>query len=412
MTPAAPSRSSLGPWVVPLLALMVFVNYIDRGNLATASPLIKDELGLTSTQIGVLASAFFWTYTPGQLLSAWLADRINPYRTLAIGLALWSLATFLTGLAGGFTAILALRVVLGAGESAAFPCSSKLIAQHVPHTRLGATNALLSQGASLGPAMGVFFGGLMMAALGWRNVFLLFGALSITWLVPWLLATRRSSVEPVAAAMGPAPSFAAILKRRELWGASLGHVCGNYGFYFVTSWMPLYLVKARGFSVAQMATTGGVVYLAFAAAAIGGGWLTDRLIASGASGNVVRKLVFVIGNLGAAASLVACGLGDATVAIASLLAAGASFGFASPHQFAAAQTMAGPRATAKWVGLQNGIGSLSGIFGPVLTGMIIDRTGGYTAAFTVAGAVTLVSVIGWALVIPKIAPVDWEAARS
>src|SRR5687768_13012324 len=144
MTTAAPdSRPVFGPLVVPLLALAVFINYVDRGNLATAAPLIKEELALTSTQIGILISAFFWTYTPGLVLSGWLADRFNAYLTLAGGLAIWSVATLLSGFAGGFTALLLLRLVLGVGESAAFPCSSALIAKHVPSHRLGAANGLI-----------------------------------------------------------------------------------------------------------------------------------------------------------------------------------------------------------------------------------------------------------------------------
>lgn len=406
----APVRAAYSPWIIPLLGLMVFINYIDRGNLATAGPFMKDELGLTSTQFGWLTSAFFWTYGPMQIAAGWLTERINAYRTLAFGLALWSLATLLTGFAGGFLAIFALRVLLGIGESVAFPCSSKLIAQNVAPAGRGASNAMLTQGVAIGPAIGVFFGAQLMAGVGWRAVFILFGAISFLWLVPWLLATRRHSIEADVPETGPAPSFRQILKRRELWGAALGHVCGNYGFYFVISWLPLYLVKSRGFSVTEMATAGGLVYLAFAAAALGGGWLTDRWIASGASDNLARKTVFVVGNGLAAATLLVCPFLGAGPALAALMVCGAGLGAASPHLFAAAQTLAGPRGAGKWVGIQNCIGNFSGIVGPIITGMIIDRTGGYEAAFVVAAAVTLVAVFGWGVVVTKIAPIDWKAA--
>src|ERR1700756_1964328 len=94
---AAAGRRRFGWSVVALMGICVFINYVDRGNLATAAPLIKDQLGLSSTQIGVLLSAFFWSYVPAQILAGWLAERINPHRTLAIGLAIWSLATALSG---------------------------------------------------------------------------------------------------------------------------------------------------------------------------------------------------------------------------------------------------------------------------------------------------------------------------
>jgi MFS family permease len=191
MTPAAqPKITAIGPAVVPLLAIAVFINYADRGNLATAAPLIKDQLHLSSTQIGVLVSAFFWSYVPAQILVGWVADRISPYRTLAIGLALWSIATALSGVATGFVTLISLRLLLGLGESAAFPCSSKLLAQHLSSDKLGGANGLISVGFALGLALGTLGGGLLIAQIGWRNVFILFGLVSLLWLVPWNASTR------------------------------------------------------------------------------------------------------------------------------------------------------------------------------------------------------------------------------
>ncbi|MDB5451561.1 MAG: major facilitator transporter, partial [Caulobacteraceae bacterium] len=109
----ASARPKLGMLVIPLLALAIFINYVDRGNLATAGPLIKDELNLTASQFGLLVSAFSWTYVAAMPLAGWASERIGAYRTMAIGLAIWSLATLATGFAGGLTAILLLRLALG-----------------------------------------------------------------------------------------------------------------------------------------------------------------------------------------------------------------------------------------------------------------------------------------------------------
>jgi MFS family permease len=408
----APPRPAFGPMVVPLLALALFINYIDRGTLGTAAPLIKDELHLSGAQLGVLTSAFFWTYTPGQILAGWLSEKINAYRTLAIGLALWSLATFFTGFATGFAMILALRLLLGLGETAIFPCSSKMIAQNVPGAKLGAANGLISQGLSLGPAFGVFTGGMFMATFGWRGIFLGFGAVSIFWLVPWFLTTRhlsRAAADP-ATAGPPAPSFAAILRHRELWGGALGHFCINYGFYFVISWLPLYLVKERGYSVTQMAGVGGLIYLVYAASAYGSGWLTDRWIGAGATPTLARKTAQVGGCLLGAAGYLACALGSPQLAIAALFVTGVAFGAMAPHVYAIPQTLAGPRAAGKWVGVQNCCGNVAGIVGPIVTGELLDRTGGFSAALMVTAAIVVIGAIGWGVIIPRIEPVDWDRA--
>ena len=152
--PSLPGPARATTVIVGLLAVAVFINYVDRGAIATAAPLIKDALRLTNSQIGVLLSAFFWTYTPGQLLAGALAERTGAYRVLALGLAVWATATALTGLAGGFAMLLGLRLLLGLGESAFYPCSSKLLAEALPRHRLGAANGLIGVGLALGRPSG------------------------------------------------------------------------------------------------------------------------------------------------------------------------------------------------------------------------------------------------------------------
>jgi MFS family permease len=401
---------ALGAAVVPLIALAMFINYVDRGNLATAAPLIKDQLHLTNSQIGVLLSAFFWTYTPGQLLAGWLAERINAYRTLALGLAIWSVATAATGLAGAFGLLIGLRLLLGLGESAIFPCSSKLFAQHLPTHKLGAANGLVGVGLALGPAFGTFFGGMIMAQTGWRPTFLIFGLASLLWLVPWMLSTREASRAAGAAEPGTAPRLLEILRHPSAWGAGLGHFCNNWAFYFVISWLPLYLVKQRHFSVGQMAEVAGVIYLVYAASTMATGWISDRWMAAGASDTVVRKTFTVASAVGVAACLAVCALSDGALAIGALMAAGVCFGFMTPTIYAVGQTLAGPRGGGVWVSYQNGVGNIAGIIGPIVTGWVVDATHQFAAAFLIAGGVSLFGAIGWGLMIRRVEPIAWRGA--
>jgi MFS family permease len=404
-------RAGMGAGVVTLLAVAIFINYVDRGNLATAAPLMKDELHLSGSQIGILLSAFFWTYIPCQLLAGWLAERISAYRTLALGVAIWSVATAASGLATSFALLIVLRLVLGIGECAAFPCSSKLLARHLPVEKLGAANGTIATGLALGPAFGTFAGGLLMAQFGWRAIFLLSGLISLVWLVPWLTATRDArAIEEESGHREPA--FLELLRRRELWGACLGHFSSNYAFYFVISWLPLYLVKWRGFTLAEMATLAGAIYLVYAASSQITGWTADRWIASGASANRVRKTFIVASHAGLALAMAGCAFGNTRVCVASLFLAGISFGPGAANVFAIAQTLAGPRAAGKWVGIQNCLGNISGVVGPLVTGFVIDRTGEFFWAFAVACAITLVGIFAWGMMIPRVAPLNWSAAES
>jgi len=408
MTAAAPARAArFSGAVVALLALAIFINYVDRGNLATAAPLIQKELKLTNTQLGVLISSFFWVYVPGQLLAAWLVYRINAYRTLAIGLALWSLATLLSGLAAGFTSLLALRLLLGLGESAGFPASSRLLGQHLPPHRLGAANAMISTGIMLGPAAGTFFGGLLIAHAGWRVLFISFGAVSLLWLVPWLVRTRGLSAAERGPRLAGGPSFRQIAGRRELWAAGVGHFASNYPFYLILSWLPLYLVKAHGYSVSQMAELGGAVYVLSAMMSVIAGVVSDRWMASGASSNRVRKAMIGLASGVAIACMLMCAFGDARLAIAGLFLSSVTNGLGSFNMYAIGQTLAGPAAAGKWIGLQNCIGNISGIVAPIVTGAIIDATGRFQLAFVAAAVVAAVGLVCWMVLIPRIEPLAW-----
>jgi MFS family permease len=423
---AAPRPVAFTNGVVVLLAVAIFINYVDRGNLATAAPLMKDELHLNARQIGLLLSVFFWTYVPGQIVAGWVAERINPYRTYALGLGLWSLSTALTGFASSFSVLIALRLLLGVGESVAFPCSSKLIAQHLPQHRLGVANGMTAMGLSLGPAFGTFVGGLLMAKvdwpsllgpfgvftaqMNWRPVFVVFGVASLAWLWPWLAATRHLSAADDAPKADAAPAFLTLIRRRDAWGAGLAHFSNNYAFYFVISWLPLYLVKTRGFTVAQMAELGGLIYLVFAASSMLTGWLSDRWLAAGGSVTRVRKSVIIAGHLLTALAMLGCMVGSAPVAVASLFLAGLSFGLNSPTLYSIGQTLGGPRGGGKWVAFQNCIGNLAGIVAPIVTGAVVDKTGEFTWAFAVAGVVALGGVACWSLMVGKVAPIAWPAS--
>lgn len=386
----------------------MFLNYVDRGNLATAAPVIKDELGLSAAQLGVLMAAFSWTYTPCQLFAGWLIERINPYRTLALGVGLWSLATAATGFAGGFTSLILLRLVLGLGESAAFPASSTLLARHLPPERLGRANGLIGMGISLGPAFGTFAGGMLVARLGWRDIFIVFGAISLLWLWPWIARTRHASGLQRGRTTAPGPAYLSILRQRAAWGVGLGHFSANYATYFVLSWLPYYLVKSRGFSVAHMAQTGGVIYLAYAASTALSGGMTDLLMHRGLSANLVRKGAAVLCHATIGAGLMLCALAPTDLSLAGLFIAAIGMGFNAAGIFAIGQTLAGPRAAPRWIGLQNMAGNVAGMVGPIITGALVEHTGSFTIPFVVGALVALVGALGWAVVIPKIAPLDWR----
>src|SRR5512146_2259267 len=136
MAAAGPLRTGrTASALIALLGIAVFFNYVDRGAIGIAAPLMTAELKLRPEAFGLIISAFFWVYAPVQLLVGWLVDRFNVYRLMATGVLLWAAGTLLTGFAAGFTSLLLLRILLGVGETIAFPGGSKIITRHVPAAR-------------------------------------------------------------------------------------------------------------------------------------------------------------------------------------------------------------------------------------------------------------------------------------
>lgn len=400
--------------LVLLVTGAVFINYIDRGNLATALPLVQDQLGLTPSQLGILLSAFYYGYVPCMPLMGWLSERYGAKWVLATGVGLWSLSTLLTGFAGSFLTLLLLRIMLGVGESVAFPCASKVLADAVEIPKLGAANGIFSFGYLIGPAVGTALGGTLMSHYGWRPVFIAFGALSLLWLVPWsrvTIAKNRQPSDPAAAPVEP-PSFAAILGCRALWGASLGHFASNYGYYFIVSWLPFFLVKARGFSIETMVEVAFWAYLLNAVSALGAGWLIDKLIQRGWSPTVLYKGVMAANHLAGIVCMIAMVALPITGLIIALFVFEIVSGLSYPGIFAIPQIMAGPQATGRWVGIQNAAGNVAGLIAPVLTGILVEQTGLFDVAFGLAAAVNVLGILGWVAILPRIAPLDWSARAT
>ncbi|WP_225207433.1 MFS transporter [Novosphingobium huizhouense] len=403
--PVAAGRRTLVALVV-LLALAVLLNFVDRGAMGIAAPKMKADLGLSATTFGLAASAFFWTYGAMQPLVGWISDRVSVYRALAFALALWSASTLLTGLVRGLALLVVLRLLLGLGESFVFPCVSKIIARHVPAGRRGTANAVVAVGLALGPAVGTLAGGALLAQAGWQAVFVAFGAVTLLWLLPWALVVRALPAED-RAAPASAFSYAALLRQKALWITGACHVTANYGFFFVSIWLPLYLTGTRGLPIATMAWFAAATFGAQALSSLATGHLSDALVRAGRSEDAVRRGFSVAGQVALALGIAAIALSQGQGALlAALVFTGIAMGPGPTMAYAIGQIFAGERLAGSWIGWQNAIGSLSGVIGPLVTGAIVDLTGGFGGAFAFAAGLSLLGAGLFQWVLPPMRPVD------
>jgi len=392
--------------VLVLLGLSVFINYIDRGSLSIAAPMLKDEIRLSASQLGILLSAFFWTYACLQPFAGWIVDRLNVNWVFAAGFCLWSVATAVTGTVHVFIALLALRLLLGIGESIAFPSYSKIIALNYSEDHRGLANAVVASGLVLGPGFGMLFGGMLMGRVGWRPFFLVLGLASLLWLVPWIaLMPKRQSTQRTRNT--GAPSLLEFIGLRSAWGSCLGLFATNYISYFLITWLPFYLVRERGLSMDEMAKVGGVAYLLSAIFGVVAGWISDRWIASGGSPTLVRK-AFTAGGLTASGLFVGlAGFTGARYSVVAITLGLIFFGMSISSLWAITQTLAGPLAAGRWTGFQNFVGNLAGVAAPAVTGFVLERTGHFYWAFAITTAIALAGSACWVFLIGRIEQVQW-----
>ena len=408
-TPSTTKMSRQLTLVALLLALSAFLNYVDRGNLGLAADLIRTDLNLSVSQLGILLSAFFPTYALFQIVSGWLVDRFDVNWVLAAGLLLWSVATFTTGLVHGFILLLCMRLVLGIGESVAYPSYSKIIARHFSETQRGRANSFISAGQALGPAFGTFIGGLLISEIGWRRFFFALGLISSLWLLPWLKykPTQEMSVAPADLGKSSTPAIVEILIHRSAWGTFAGLFAYNYLSYFLISWLPFYLRTERHFSLQTMSEVTGLAFLILAISAAACGWLSDRWIAAGAEVTHVRKFFTGGGPLLASSILLVPIIDSHAAAMVVLFAVCVGMGMCSSNLWAVTQTLAGVQTAGKWTGVQNFMGNFAGIVGPALTGFVVQSTGSFFWAFAITAAITLLGSLAWIFVVGPIRQVPW-----
>jgi ACS family D-galactonate transporter-like MFS transporter len=408
---AAPRPSTLHWTALALLVISVCINYVDRGNLGVAARSIESDLHFRPELLGILLGGFFWTYSLFQIAAGKIIDHWNVNWVYAAGFLIWSAATGLTGLASAFWIIFCLRLVLGAGESVAYPAYSKIIATTFPEQLRGTANALIDAGSKAGPALGVLIGVKMIGWLSWRYMFVAIGAASLLWLLPWCFIVPKLAVKRLAKISAWAPPYREIVVQRALWGTVLGLFGGNYTWYLFLTWLPYYLEKDRHYTHDRLALIASLPFWGVAAASMLFGLLADAIIRRGYESGRVRQVFVSSGLLGCCAFLLPAVLvRQASVSTALLVLACVSMGAFSSNHWALTQHIAGAEASGKWTGFQNCMGNFAGVIAPYVSGFTLQRTHSFLPAFAIACVVLLLGVLGYWFVIGTPKQVSWRAS--
>ena len=396
--------------LLALLFVLSFLNYIDRANLSVGATDIQRDLHISSYQLGLLLSALFWTYAVLQLanISGWVVDRFNVGWVLAGGFFLWSAATAFTGIAHTFALLFAMRLLLGIGESIAYPSYSRILATYFSENQRGLANALIDAGTKIGPAFGTLLGGFLMARYGWRAFFVVLGSSTMLWLIPWLAWTPRGKGVTTAKDTVDGPSAMEIFCHRSAIFSAVGLFCSNYFWIFLLTWLPAYLETERHFAKHKMAVFASLAFLVVGLSTTLSGWFSDRLIARGGTPTRVRKSFAGLGLAFSTIILPVAVVRSAGFAVGLLMVTCFCYGVFSSNLWAITQTLAGPRAAGKWTSVQNGVGNLGGVLAPWLTGWVVQESGHFYLAFVVAPAAALAGAAAFVFGIGPIRQVDFR----
>ena len=390
---------------VALVLLMVsgVVNYMDRGTLAVANPMIRAELGLSLGQMGLLLSAFLWIYAVCQLPIGGLVDRIGPRRLLGIGLVVWSLAQMAGGLASSFGFFIVARAVLGIGEAPQFPSAARVVSNWFPLRSRGTPTGIYNAASPLGSALAPLCLSFVVVSFNWRWAFIATGMLGLVVAIIWFALYRdpdksqmteaeRRYLDEGSQSAGEVPSKLTFAEWRGLfsyattWGMLIGFFGSVYLNWVYLTWLPGYLTIERHMSLIHTGFAASVPFLCGIVGSLVAGWFSD-LITKGSSSPVAsRRNAVVVSMLGMMVFTIPAALVESNaIAIACISVVVFLGNAAAASSWALATAAAPPSRIASLAAIQNFGGFLGGALAPIVTGFIAQASSFVPALLTAAG---------------------------
>ncbi|GAA0304195.1 MFS transporter [Sphingomonas oligophenolica] len=417
-----PSRARFG--MLGLIATGTLVNYLDRTVLGIAAPALTKELAIDAAVMGVVFSAFSWSYAASQVPGGLFLDRFGTRVTYALSVGFWSLFTLLHSLAGGLTSLLGLRLALGVSEAPCFPANSRVVATWFPQSERAFATGVYTVGeyiglAFLSPAM--FW---LLVHHGWRSLFIVCGVIGFAFALVWVAKYRdppehkgvnAAELDLIAAGGGLVgggktaridwSKASRLLSFRQMWGICLGQFAGNSTLVFFLTWFPTYLATERHMAFLKI---GFYAVLPFIAASVGvlfGGWWSDTMLRRGKSANVARKAPIITGLL-LASTIIAANFVESNTAVIAIL----SLAFFAQGMAALGWTLVSDIAPKGMLGLTGGVfnlaANLAGIVTPLVIGAIVSVTGSFFYALAYVGSLALMGALAYIFVLGDVKRIE------
>jgi ACS family D-galactonate transporter-like MFS transporter len=416
-----------------MLFVSVVINYMDRTNISVAATAMTDDLQLTSVQLGILFSAFGWTYAALQIPGGMLVDRFAPRVLYAFCLVAWSVMTLLQGVVKGFLGIFGLRLAIGVFEAPSYPINNRVVTGWFPDHERATAIAVYTCGQFLGLALVTPILAAIQVYLGWRGLFIITGLVGIGWGLVWYIFYRNpkehagvnqqelkyiedggglvqglSSQRPGTQPKIQWHELKKVFRYRKLWGIYIGQFAVNSTLWFFLTWFPTYLVKYRGLDFLKSGFLSSAPFLAAFAGLLSSGLLSDYMLRKGVSPNIARKAPVIFGLLLASSIVGANYVEDTSWVVFFMALAFFGNGFAT-ITWVFVSTLAPKNLIGLTGGVFNFIGNLASVIIPVVIGYLA-REGDFKPALLFIGVVTLTGACSYLFVVGKIERIKVEAS--
>jgi len=412
------ARPSKGRWYVLLLiSVMYLITYLDRVNISTAAPEISKEFGFDKVTMGIIFSAFAWSYALFQVPGGWLSDRFGARRVLTGVVGFWSIMTAMTAAAFSATSFITIRFLFGVGEAGAFPGATRAMQLWYPQRERGLVQGVTHSASRLGAAIAPPIVVLIMSEFGWRPVFYICGAVGFLWALWWALTYRnlpedhpfvnKAELQDIrgvdsGGVIKPPPMdkqtnvpWMTLIRSPNMWAIMCAYFTYVYCLWIFLSWLPSYLIEARHFTLIKVGIYASLPLFAGVVGDTVGGVATDWLLKKTGSAKIGRRTVAIVGLLGCAICIVPAALTDnPLVAVYGLTAAMFFLEFTIGPSWAVPMDTGG-----KYSGTVSGMMNMAGNFGaaisPIVFG-VLAQVGNWEAPFIVAAGLLVVGAGVWA----------------
>lgn len=411
--------------ILAVIIIATAINYMDRANLSIVAPDVKKDLHISAAELGLIFSAFSWTYAALQIPGGWVLDRVGPRITFGVALIFWSIVTGSISLAKGFGSLLGLRLALGVAETPAFPANNALVSRWFPTKERGFATGAYTAGEYVGLAIAAPLLAWMAVTYGWHSVFYLTGGLGIVFAFVWLFFIRnspqsdkrvsRSEIDLIESGGGAVKAahpeggqhakfsdIPKLMRHKRMVGALIGQFANTSTLFFFLTWFPTYLVEQKHFTLLKAGIMVTIPYLVALLGTLAAGSWSDWMLRRGVATTIARKTPIISGLILSMIVIFDNFVNNPALVITFFSIAFFAQGMASATAWALLSDIAPAKQLGLTGGLFNFFANAGGALSPLVIGFIVAGTGSFAYGLVYIAVIAGIGALSYIFLVDRV----------